>query len=226
MKPALLLLLLTLCANVSAHDEAPQFNVVSLQAEASREVHNDLMHAALAVEMEDRDPAKLADAVNRAMQDALKTAAEFTSVKVRSGNYQTYPVYDKTRFSHWRARHELRLESRDFAAAASLIGKLQGAMQLAGMDFKVSPDTRRKVENELIAEALAAFSQRAEIVRAALKAGSYRIKDMNIGTAGSGVRPVFALSRAMKTAEAVAQPAVEAGTTDVSVNVSGSIRLE
>jgi len=226
MKPTLLLLLLTLSANVSAHDEAPQFNVVSLQAEASREVHNDLMKAVLAVEMEDRDPAKLADTVNRAMQDGLKTAAEFKTVQVRSGNYQTYPVYDKTRFSHWRARHELRLESRDFAAAASLIGKLQGAMQLAGMDFKVSSDTRRKVENELIAEALAAFNQRAEIVRAALKAGAYRLKEMNIGTAGSGVRPVFALSRAMKTAEAVAPPAMEAGTSEVSVNVSGSIKLE
>ena len=226
MKPALLLVLLALCANVSAHDESPAFNIVSLQAEASREVQNDLMQASLAVEMEDRDPAKLADAVNRAMQDALKTAAEFKSVNVRSGNYQTYPVYDKTRFSHWRARHELRLESRDFAAAASLIGKLQGALQLSAMDFKVAPDTRRKMENELIAEALAAFNQRAEIVRTTLKAGAYRLKEMNIGTAGGGMRPVFAFSRAMQAAEAVAQPAVEAGTSEVSVTVSGSIKLE
>jgi len=226
MKRALLLLLLSVSAIASARDDAPSFNLVSLQAQASREVSNDLMLAVLAVEMEDRDPAKLADSVNRAVQEALASAKEFKSVKVQSGTYRTYPVYDKNNFSHWRARHELRLESRDFAAATKLIGKLQGALQLAGMEFKVAPDSRRKVENELITEAIAAFNQRAEIVRTSLKAGSYKLKEMNIVTSAPGMHQAFAASSAMRTAEAFAAPAVEAGSSEVSVNVSGTIKLE
>jgi len=92
MKRALLLLLLSVSAIASARGDAPSFNLVSLQAEASREVSNDLMLAVLAVEMEDRDPAQLADSVNRSIQEALASAKEFKSVKVRSGSYRTYPV--------------------------------------------------------------------------------------------------------------------------------------
>ena len=227
MKKFITLILLWLPAAALAHDGAETlFNLVSLQAQVTREAPNDLLQAVLSIDMEDRDPAKLADSANRAMQDALKIAAAFKPVKVKSGNYQTYPVYDKTHITHWRVRQELRLESKDFEAATTLIAKLQGTLQLANMEFSVAPETQRAVESALISEAIQAFSARADIVRAALKAHSYKVKDMQINTGQGNPRPILARQLMSKSAEMVSTPAVEAGTSQISVNVTGSIKLD
>ena len=87
-------LFVLLFAPLLAAAQAPEtlFNLVSLNAQAEREVANDLLTAVLAMEAEGADPAQLADGVNRAMQRALATAQGYRGVKVRSGNYQTMPV--------------------------------------------------------------------------------------------------------------------------------------
>ena len=81
-------------------------------------------------------------------------------------------------------------------------------------------------EDELIAEALTAFKARAEIVRENLGASHYEIVVISINTqGGSPLRPVFAEARAM-AASKVASPALEGGTSQLSVHVSGTIELE
>jgi predicted secreted protein len=170
------LLLALLFVPLSASAQAPEtlFNLVSLNAEADREIPNDLLTATLVAEAEGAEPAQLADGVNRAMQRALSTALAVKSVKAQSGGYQTIPVYDKTRVVRWRVRQELRLESADFAAATELIGKLQASLIVTGMNLTVSAAARRKAENALMADALAAFEERARVVSDAMKAKGYR----------------------------------------------------
>ncbi len=70
---ALVLALLPLCANAAREDGAEQdaMNRVSLQAESSTQVPNDLMQAVLSAESEDRNPVKLADTINQTMTWAL-----------------------------------------------------------------------------------------------------------------------------------------------------------
>ena len=144
--------------NAPAADSTPRYNSVELQAEAQREVQNDLLNAVLYVELNDASPAALANAVNKSVNEALRIAKEYKTVRVRSGNNQSYPLYAKGNvLQGWRSRAEVRLESRDFEAASALIGKLQASMQLGNLSFSVSPEMRRSVENELIAEAIAAF---------------------------------------------------------------------
>jgi len=214
MKKFITLILLWLPAAAFAHDSAETiFNLISLQAQVTREAPNDLLQAVLSVDMEDRDPAKLADSA-------------FKTVKVKSGNYQTYPVYDKTHIARWRIRQELKLESKDFEAATALIAKLQGALQLGNMEFSVAPETQRAVENTLITEAIQAFSARADIVRAALKANTYKVKELQINTGQGNPRPMMARQLRSQSAETVSAPAVEAGTSQISVNVTGSIKLD
>ena len=219
------LLIALLFVPLTAAAQAPetQFNLVTLNAQAEREVSNDLLSAVLAAEAEGADPAQLANDVNGAMQRALATAKGYKAVSARSGNYQTYPVYDKNRITRWRARQELRLESPDFAAATELIGKLQAGMVVAGMTLSVSPSARRQVENALIPEALAAFDERARVVRDAMKAKAYRMRDLNLSGIEPG-RPVLAMARS--AAQSITQPAVEPGTTRILITVSGTIQLQ
>lgn len=203
--------------------EAVRTNLVTLQTQVVRQVPNDIAQALLAVEAEDQDPARLADTVNRVMAEALDAARQAREVKVETGGYATRPVYTKNVLSHWRATQELRLESRDIGALTRLIAKLQGRLQLKWMDFRVSPEQRRKVENELITEALNAFKERVGVARAGLGFKGYDIVDININTGGNEIRPMQAM-RAM--AAEISAPALEAGTSEVTVVVSGTVRME
>lgn len=222
-----LLLALFLIPLAAGAQTAPEtlFNLVSLSAQAEREIPNDLLTATLAAEAEGADPAQLADGINRTMQRALATALAYKSVKAQSAGYQTTPVYEKNRVARWRVRQELRLESGDFAAATELIGKLQATLMVAGLNLSVSGESRRKAENALIADALAAFEERARVVRDALKTKGYRMRDLQVSTGGAPPRPMLSMARQM-SAESVAQPAIEPGSTRILVTVSGTVQLQ
>jgi predicted secreted protein len=202
------------------------FNLVHLSAQAEREVPNDLLSATLAAEAEGADPAQLADGVNRTMQRALAAAQAYRAVKARSAGYQTIPVYDKSRVARWRVRQELRLESADFAAATELIGKLQASLVVTSLALSVSAETRHKAENALIAEALAAFDERARVVRDAMKAMGHRVRDLQVSPGGAPPRPVLAMQARALSAESMAPPALEPGGTRIHISVSGTIQLQ
>ncbi len=218
---------LALALPVLAADPAPRYNVVELQAEAQRELANDTLTANLYVELNDANPVALATAVNKVSNEALRVAKEFDAVRARSGNNQTYPVYAKGNvLQGWRTRAEIRLESKDFAAASRLIGKLQASMQLANTAFSVSAEARRQAENELIAEAIVAFKARAEIVRGALAGRNYKIQRLNVNTGYSAPPPRFALARAMTAgAPEVTAPALEGGVSMITVTAGGAIEV-
>jgi len=225
MKAMLFALLL---APLAAAAQAPEslFNLVSLQAQAEREVPNDLLSAVLAAEAEGTEPSKLSAEINQAMQAALAIAKGYATVHARSGNYQTFAVYDKERVARWRARQELRLKSPDFAAAAELIGKLQASLVVTGMSLTVSPELRRKTENALIEEALAAFDERAEIVRAARKERGFRVRDLQISSNPVYPVPFAGAPRPVARSALAPAPAIAAGTSRVLVTVSGTVQLQ
>jgi predicted secreted protein len=216
-------------APVSAQQPAePRFNQVELQAEVSREVQNDLMTASMHVEANDPSAAQVASQLNRVTAEALKVAAEFKSVKTRSGFTHTYPVYDRNqKFVGWRGRSEIRLESKDLQAMANLIGKLQSSMQLGSVAFTVSPELRRQTENEMIAEGVAAFRSRADIARNTLGGKSYKIRRVAINTGGMipGPRPMMA-QRAQAASVEAPPPNFEGGTSTVQVIVNGTVEVE
>jgi predicted secreted protein len=221
-----LLAYLFLAAVGSAHpaEEPLRYNVVDLQAEAQREIQNDLMTASLYVEQSGENPARVSNSVNIIVNEALRVAGDVKNVKARTEGYQTYPVYGKNKLLEaWRVRSEIRLESKDFSALSNLIGKLQSTLQLSYLGFTVSPEARRQAENELIAEAISNFRGRADIVKQSLKGREFKIRRMSVNTSGFHPRPVLARGIA---AQEVAAPNVEGGTSQVTVNVNGTIEVE
>jgi predicted secreted protein len=199
-------------------------NRVSFEVERSRDVVNDWIQAVVGVTDEDSDPAALADRVNRTMAWALEKARERSDVAVRSGGYRTVPVDRKGRLRHWRATQDLVLEGSDTGAVSALVGELQSRLELHSVVFGVSPESRRRAEDELIAEALGAFKARAEIVRENLGASGHELVTLSIRTPGQPGRPMRAMALA---AEAdVAPPALEGGSSRLVVHVNGTIELE
>lgn len=234
MDRAAWLLFFTLCTALAWHarlhaDEIPvrgqPVDQVSFRVQAGRELANDLGQAVLYLQREGRDSASLADAVNRGMRQALKRAGAEQAVKVSTGAYRTWPVYDKNRIVRWRVSQELRLESSDMAALTRVVGALQDQLQVRSMQFLLSPAARESAEESLTVEALGRFQRRARAIATALGASGYRLGQLDISS--SGPPPVVGLRREVAAAgvSRVAAPAVEQGVSRVQVTVSGSIRL-
>lgn len=211
------------------------FERIDFQTEVSRDIPNDQMNATLSIELNDKDPAKLARDLASAMNEALKRAKAYPSVKASSGNQQSWPIYGKAtvnnsnRLDSWRGRAQLKLESRDFKATGELIAQLQDTLQLNGVSFSVAESTRRDTENALTSEAISAFRARADKIRESWSAKSYRLVNMNLGAAGGGggYQPVM-MAKAMRASSEDGVPAQDfaGGETRLTVNVAGTIELQ
>ncbi|MEH6459512.1 SIMPL domain-containing protein [Chitinimonas sp. JJ19] len=227
-KLARIVTLALLTGSVFAAEMVPQYNLVSLQAEARRAVTNDLASASLYVEYNDANAGALSDKLNRSAAEALKTAKAYPSVKAAANGNSVYPIYSsKNRLDGWRGRAEIRLESTDFKAIGELVGKLQANMQLGGIQFTVAPVTRERVETELMDEAIQAFRSRAEVVKKSVGGKSYKLVNLNLNTSSSYPQPMYKAGamRTMAVAD-VAPPPMEGGDSEVVVGVSGSVEVQ
>src|SRR5713226_4752268 len=88
---------LAAAGNARPAEEPLRYNVVDLQAEAQREIQNDVMTAALYVEQSGENPAQVSNSVNKIANEALRVAGDVKSVKASTGGYQTYPIYGKNK---------------------------------------------------------------------------------------------------------------------------------
>lgn len=198
---------------------------IDLAADASRPAANDLARATLFAEATSASAGDAAKRVNALIADALAAAKSHPRVRAKTAGTHTYPVYSKGggRIEGWRMRSEVALESGDTAALSELLGKLQATLGVAGIILMPSPETRKKAEDEALLDAIAAFRERAKLAADAL-GKPYRIKHLSLGSQGH--RPPLPIMRAapMAAMEAAPMP-VEAGESQVTVNVSGQIEL-
>ena len=201
--------------------------LIDFRVDIQRAVANDLGRASAYVEMTGTDPAEVARKVKAVIADGLAIAKAQPGITVKSGNTHTFPIYSKggRNIENWRMRSELLLESRDAAALSAALGKLQGsALAIGNMGFAPAPETRRKADDDATIEAIEAFNTKAARIAATLKK-PYRIRLLTVNSGGSFPQPYpMARGAAMMAAEAAPMP-VEAGESNVTVNVSGQIEL-
>lgn len=212
-----------------AQTDAPassKLPIVELSAEATRPAPNDQAHAVLSAEAAGPALGDISRQVNAQIAEALKISKSYARVKVQTGNTSTYPVYSKSgRVESWRMRSEISLESGDAAAMSELLGKLQTSLGVSRIVMQPSPETRTKVENEVMVDAIAAFKARAKVVADAL-GKSYQIKRLSVSTGGRFVEPVFRMAAKSAMSDAAAPMPMEAGESQITASVSGQVELE
>jgi predicted secreted protein len=205
-------------------------NQVSFSVSAEREVANDWTTGTIGTTASGSDPSELAARINTQMGEALAIAKQAKGVRVTSGAYNTYPEYgDGNRIVRWQASQDLILESKDTGPVAKLLGKLQErGLLLRSISFSVSRETQRKLEEELVAEAVAAFRARAALVAKSFGKASYGLITVNVG--GGGFQPPMPMMRAemamMSKSGAAPAPSLEGGTSHLRMDISGTIELE
>src|ERR1700722_2245078 len=196
--------------------QAQPSGVLSLAAQASEDVPQDVVDITLFYEQEAKDPASLTTVLNQRAEGALRQAKSGENVTAHSGSFTVYPSTDRDgRISAWRGRTEVELESKDFAAASQLAGKMSDSMQVGSVTFSLSPEAQRAAEQKLSMQAIASFRQQAQSSAQAF------------GYNGSSPRPVMLMAARNMNGDAKmsAPMALEAGTSTVTVNVSGSVQM-
>lgn len=230
--PALPLMLATFISSplYAQDNNALNYNVANVQAEASRDVSNDEMHAVLYIEKSNKQPAELSAQINQLMNQALATAKKYPNVKFTTGSQTSYPVYnpDNIKLKEWRGRAEVRLEGTDFKTTSQLINELQQNFQTQSIQFKVSEQQRKKVENELIVEASKNLQQRAQLLSQAWNKSGYNLVNLQINTQNQYPQPVFAEIAVAKLSTRSSPPAqdVAGGESKITVSASGTIQFK
>jgi len=217
----------------AASSQAQQANmpvtqpVLNVTASATSALPNDRMLAWLRVEVDSPDPVTAANDVNTRMGKALARAKAVKGVETSTTSYSSYQVSERNQPAKWRVSQTLQLESSDFGALAALVTKIQGedGLVLSGMNFSVSTAARRAAEDALTQQAIKAWQARAQNAAQGFGAPSWRPGHVTIQT-GDAVRPQPMMRAAAGAMAQVAPVAAEAGTSDITVTVSGEAILE
>jgi predicted secreted protein len=163
------------------------------------------------------------------MARVLAELKRLPAINVASTGYSTDPIVDKDKPRRWRVSQSIRLDSDDFAVLAEAVGKLQGeGLLLGGLGYGLSDGARKRAEETLSRDAIKAWQQRAQVAAEALGFGAWRVGSVHVQT-NDGARPyMMAMRSEMKAVGVAAAPApvaADAGTTDVTVSVSGDAVL-
>jgi uncharacterized protein len=202
----------------------PGVTVIHLTERAERLMARDRLRAGLAVEVTGPVAQQVQAEINRRMEAALAKAKSVSTVKAETGGYSVYPERSSAKPTLWHGQQTLNLVSDAPADLLALMGDLQQqGLATQGLTFEVKEETLRKAEDGLTADALVALRQRADKVAGDLGMTVQQIRDITVGNADGGVRPL-PMMRAASTASAP-PPVAEPGDAQVSVAVQAEIWL-
>jgi predicted secreted protein len=202
---------------------------LELSTSTQREVANDQVDATLYVQDRQSQPATLANRLNHTITQAMASARAYPDVVASTGSYSSWPDYAKNGgIQGWQGRAEIRLKSRNFVQCAQLVAQLQKTMLLQGVDFSVSPETRKKVEQQLLPEAIEQLQSTARVAAKALGKTRVTVKTLQVGSSNNAPRPVMALMAKRANSvdtETVAAPDWQAGQSVLQMQVGGTLEL-
>ena len=209
-------------APVPAQDA--QRTTLVLSETATREVAQDTLVAVLTARAEASTPRAAQAEVNQAMTAAIGKAEAVTGVRAATAGYRVYQEHDREGEPRgWVAEQDLRLTAREAAPLLELAGTLQeDGLLLNGLNYQLSTEARRAIEDELALEAIAALRRRAEEVAASVDMAVATIATLRVGEAAEEppIRPMMRTTMAeAAAAPPVALPDVETVSTSVQAEL-------
>lgn len=204
-----------------AQDVDPQMTVLHLSQTAERSVIRDLLRIELRVEETGADARSVQAAINRRMAAALDRAKQVQGVRVETGSYNVGEERPQNGPTRWRGSQSVILTGKDADSMLKLAGVLQSdGLSTSSLTYDVAPETVRGAEEDLTAEALAELDHRAASIADRMHLAVVRFRDVRVGNAETGGRPVPRFA-----AMAVAAPVAEPGEATVRVTIEAELLL-
>ena len=218
-----------------AHAQTPEplRNVVQLSASGQVEVDQDWLQMNLSVNREGTNAAavqkQLQQSVDAAMR-SLKPQAQGQDMQVHSGSFGVYPRHGNDgKIKGWQGRAEVVLEGKDFARISQAAAQVPD-LTVSSMGFGLSKEGNIKVQDQAQAMAVENFKARASQLTKQFGFASYSLREVSVNSQDGYFMPRMqrasvAMAAAPKMDMAEPVP-VEAGKTQVTVNVSGSVQMQ
>lgn len=212
-------------------DAVQQAPELTLQASASVDVLQDTVHITLATELEADSQSNATAALSALLDEAVQRTQGAKGIQVHTSGYNVWPnTDDKGKIQNWRARGEIMLESKDFAAASALASKLSDKVAISQIGFSLSREAREAVEQKLLKQAADAFLARAQAAAVAFGYSGYRVQQMDLSGGGSEMpypRPMSAMAKGtLGSAAGYSDAPLEAADVTVTLSVSGKVALQ
>jgi predicted secreted protein len=220
----LLAIALFLCAAGAALAQPAEQEMTQLHLTqtAERNATRDLLRIDLRAEETGADPLTIQSSINRRMATALDRAHQVQGLQVETGSYGVGEERPQTGPSRWRGSQSLILRSKAADAALKLAGALQSdGLLMSSMAYEASPEIVRGAEEDLTAEALAALDRRAASIADRMHLNVLSYRDLRVGNAETGGRPVPRFAAPM----AMAAPVAEPGDATIRVTIEALLLL-
>lgn len=210
---------------VIADQNTNLFNVVSLQAAATKDVVNDQVTVRLQAQYEGPNSSTAANKINTQMQWALQQAQAFADIEAETHAYTTYPLREKNSIIGWRAVQTLQLRGNNTQAMTELVARLQTKLTVQNMSFAPSRASQQQAEHALIEQAMQAFNNKVDIIKRTMEQKNVRIVKLDITTGSAYASPKRMEMMSMRSAQEMTSPAVKSGTSEIKVTVTGSVQF-
>ncbi len=210
--------------------ETPQ-NIISLQAQGSLEVQQDMLTISMNTTRDGPDAATVQTQLKTALDAALaeaKKVAQPGQLDVRTGSFSLYPRYGRDgKINGWQGSTELVLEGKDFARISTLAGKIN-TLTLGNVSFGLSREARARVEAEVTAQAIDRFKAKAQEVSKGFGFTGFTVREVSVNAndQGNAPRGRMEMMQAKSMSSADAAVPVEAGRSTVVVTVAGSVQMK
>jgi predicted secreted protein len=208
-------------AHALAQDVEQRSTVLHLSQTAERSVVRDVLRVELRVEETGADARSVQAAINRRMAAALDRARQVQGVRLETGSYNVGEEHPQNGPSRWRGSQSMILTGKDSDSVLKLAGALQSdGLSTSSLAYDTAPETVRGAEEDLTAEALAALDHRAAAIADRMHLAVLRYRDLRVGNAETGGRPVPRFA-----AMAMAAPVAEPGEAIVRVTIEAELLL-
>ncbi|WP_019592035.1 SIMPL domain-containing protein [Thioalkalivibrio sp. ALRh] len=225
LRPLVACLWLSALLLIPALASADGNTTLMLSGHAEQQVENDRMTVQVQAQARAPDARDAADTVNRRMEQALARAEDYDAVEASTRSYTTQAIHDRDKpgqITAWQVQQTLELVSSDFETLTELVGALQGDELTVGqIRFSLSRETQQEHRKALLEAAMHDWKEQARAMARSL--GATHLRPVEVELVDSGYdrpQPMMAM-RAMD--EAASQPALEAGTSTVSVTVRAKV---
>ena len=220
-------------ASVASHS-ADSRPVVNLSADAYREVQQDRVMLTLSREERGEEAKAIADKVNQAINAVMESGKGNDKLELKTGSYNLWPQqeYDaegkRIAKTTYVARGEVIVSSVDMVEATRFIEADSEQMNLSNIAFELTSEVRRNIENEIRAEAIQTFQEKARAVSREFGFDNYDIKYVQLRDSTNNMSPVprFSMAQAeMAQSAKFSGPELEAGKERVTISLTGEIAL-
>lgn len=229
--------LIAVCAALAAAGAAaaqnapwtPPQNVLQLSASGTVEVQQDMLNMTLGTTRDGADAATVQSQVRSALDAALaqaKKEAQPGQLDVRTGNFSLSPRYSREgKISGWQGSAQLILEGRDFARITRTASRID-TLTVSHVGFALSREQRQKSEAEAQQLAIENFRRKADELARGFGFSGYSLREVSVNASHGGPVQPRVMAAAAKSFSSDAPVPVEAGTTAVTIDVSGSVQLK